>query len=145
MAKFVKCDHIQYVPGFDPETDTYVDECPFELNKKGDTHVCPCRNRNDLFSNVSQFKLHTKAKHHTDWVKIYEKVHSPAEIKSMSKELKTLKKENAMLAVELDIQKRKLGSQILVAEKYKLKYKNMKKKFNEQQEIDTDNILYECD
>ena len=59
--------------------------------------------------------------------------------------MKTLKKENAMLAVELDIQKRKLGSQILVAEKYKLKYKNMKKKFNEQQEIDTDNILYECD
>lgn len=106
--------------------EKFMDCCPFEANKPGTLHICRCRNRRDIFKNMTEFKIHIKNQYHKLWVKSYG-IHTIKEIEQLTEELKHIKKENAILHASLE-------KHIARAERYKLKYdqvKNSEEQFQE--------------
>jgi predicted nuclease with TOPRIM domain len=114
MAKAVP-EPIIYKPEWIEEK--YVDVCPFEPNRSGTQHICRCRNQTDTFNKMTDYKKHIKNKYHTDWVKEYG-IYSNKEIETLTKELKRIEKENAILYGLLE-------KQTARAERYKMKYDKM--------------------
>ena len=110
--------------------EKYIDVCPFEPNRSGTPHICNCRNQEDTFINMTKYKIHIKNKYHTDWVKAYG-IYSNKEIDKLTLDLKLLKKENAILKVDLEKQKARADRESMRAEKYKNKYEREKNKMDE--------------
>ena len=103
--------------------EKYIDVCPFEPNRSGQIHICRCRNQEDTFNKMTDYKKHIKNKYHTDWVKVYG-IHSNKEIEKLTQELKRIEKENAILHASLE-------KQTARAERYKYKYEKLKNKNEE--------------
>jgi predicted nuclease with TOPRIM domain len=114
---------IIYKPEWNAETEKYMDVCPFEPNHSGTKHICRCRNQEDKFNKMTDYKKHIKNKYHTDWVKAYG-IYSNKEIDKLTQELKRIEKENSILHASLE-------KQTARAERYKIKYDKMKKEIDE--------------
>jgi hypothetical protein len=104
--------------------DKYIDACPFEPNRSGTIHICRCRNQEDKFNKMTDYKKHIKNKYHTDWVKAYG-IYSNKEIDKLTQELKRIERENAILYASLE-------KQTARAERYKMKYEKIKKEKEEE-------------
>jgi len=91
----IQSNPIIYEPMFDPETNRYKDESPFQKREKGIVYACSCRHRNDLFSTMTAYKNHTKNKYHTSYISEYGKIVNE-EYGKVKKENDILKKENAI-------------------------------------------------
>ncbi len=120
---------IVYKPEWNAETEKYVDNCPFEPNRSGTTHMCRCRNKEDLFRNMHTYKSHINHKYHTDWVKAYG-IYSNKEIEQLTQEIKRLEKEKAILNGTLEKQTARLEKEIARSERYKYKYETEKNKMD---------------
>ena len=110
---------IIYKPEWSILSATFVDSCPFEINKSGTPHICRCRNQRDIFKNMTEYKKHIKNKYHKQWVMAYG-IHTNKEIETLTEELKRIEKENAILHASLE-------KYIARVERYKLKYETLKK------------------
>lgn len=114
MASIVLTTPITYTPVWNPLEETYVDICPFEPRKIGNTTVCHCRSKQDTFNNMSQFKTHINKKHHKDWIGSYG-TYVNEELIQVKTELTELRKEFAKQSAALEKQTKR-------AERYKLKF-----------------------
>ena len=87
---------IVYKPEWNPNSNIFENICHFEKHKTGNKYVCHCRNNEDTFKNLTEYKQHINHKYHEVWVKGYGK-YANEEIKKLTEENKQLLKENAIL------------------------------------------------
>jgi len=101
MSQKLTLPPIVYKPEWNPTTQIFENICHFEKHKSGNKYVCHCRNNDDTFKNLTEYKQHINHKYHEDWVKGYGK-YANEEIKKLTEENKQLLKENAILYGKLE-------------------------------------------
>ena len=60
-------NEIEYEPEWNEEKQTFEDECPFQANRRGNIHVCYCKNLkgdNVYLKNRSEFEAHVLVGYH---------------------------------------------------------------------------------
>ena len=92
---------IVYKPEWNPNSNIFENICHFEKHKTGNKYVCHCRNNEDTFKNLTEYKQHINHKYHEVWVKGYGK-YANEEITKLTEEIKLLLKENALLNAKLE-------------------------------------------
>ena len=97
--ELVNLSHEFYVPIYDPETDTYLDENPFQKNsRKNPSYECRCK-VGTLFTTYSQFSGHKQTKTHRKFIESYETYYKDAD--KATEEIKGLLVENERLKRKL--------------------------------------------
>ena len=75
----VTIDHEFYVPVFDPETNQYHDENPFQKHsRKNRSYECRCK-VGTLLTTHSQFSAHRQTKTHRKFIESYETYYKDAD------------------------------------------------------------------
>jgi hypothetical protein len=67
MTQLVHHSAIEYEPDWNEETQQFEDICPFQANRRSNTHVCYCKNlqgESVYLKNKSQFDAHVLVGYH---------------------------------------------------------------------------------
>jgi hypothetical protein len=94
-------EEIEYEPEWNEETQIFEDVCPFQVNRRGNRHVCYCINKQNervMFSNASQFKTHVLTQFH----KIALNQYTTKKMISLKKELERSQREKASIHVSAE-------------------------------------------
>ena len=71
MTSIVKTDHYVYEPTFDPDTDTYVDVCPYKKHERNRRiYNCNCKIGSNIH-NIPSFNSHILSSCHKSYVQNY--------------------------------------------------------------------------
>jgi hypothetical protein len=91
----VTLTHELYAPIYDPETDTYRDENPFQKNSRNNPiYECRCK-VGTLLTTYSQFLVHRQTRTHCKFIKSYKTYYKDAD--KAKDEIKGLLVENERL------------------------------------------------
>jgi hypothetical protein len=67
MTQLVNHSAIEYEPDWNEDTQQFEDTCPFQANRRSNTHVCYCKNLHGesvYLKNKSQFDAHVLVGYH---------------------------------------------------------------------------------
>ena len=119
-----------YVPGFNENSDIYVDESPYKpYQRKCIEFECRCKAGSSFYNNAS-YKQHIKSHTHKDFIENYSKYYK--EVDEAFETINTLKVENEIL-------KRKLQNRDNKIEKLEKQLKEIKNLMN-----DSDSEFEDC-
>jgi len=101
MTQLVPREEIEYEPEWNEETQLFEDVCPFQVNRRGNRHVCYCinkQNERSMFSNSSQFRSHVLTQFH----KIALHQYITKKMISLKKELERSQREKASIHISAE-------------------------------------------
>jgi len=86
----VATTNIVYIPTFDADTGTYVDESPFKKgSRKNPSYECRCKLDGKSFTTKTQFDAHCKTQTHKNFIQNYEMYYKDTD--KVNQEIRDLK------------------------------------------------------
>ena len=98
MTQLVNHTAIEYEPDWNEDTQQFEDICPFQANRRSNTHVCYCKNlqgESVYLKNKSQFEAHVLVGYHRKALHKF----VIQKMMSLKKELDRAKRDKASLHV----------------------------------------------